>query len=214
VTRIQSPESTHSESASPPSATHRSTVRGSGFFAEIPCVGTCRFGNGIRNRHRPTRGERRLGSNPAVAPVNLDGAGGWVGCGHLLLRSTRAGGSEPSPEGGWSKRGSPAPCSIFPYARASTHRAHKSAKHVLRLVTKHRHMGGMATYTVTSQTDRRGGFDIAIVGHDGVRQTILGFRAPAGLLRLVRPLAQRSARTHGSDDDGRRGWYGARPRDE
>jgi hypothetical protein len=55
-------------------------------------------------------------------------------------------------------------------------------------------MGGMATYMVTSQTDRRGGFDIAIVGHDGVRQTILGFRAPAGLLRLVRPLAQRSAR--------------------
>jgi hypothetical protein len=58
------------------------------------------------------------GSNPAVAPVNLDGAGGWVSCGHLLLRSTRAGGSEPSPEGGWSKRGSPAPGSIFPYARA------------------------------------------------------------------------------------------------
>jgi hypothetical protein len=38
-TRIQSPESTHSELAIP---------------------GTCRSGNGIRNRHRPTRGERRL----------------------------------------------------------------------------------------------------------------------------------------------------------
>jgi hypothetical protein len=108
-----------------------------------------------------------------------------VGCGHLLLRSTRAGRSEPSPEGGWSKRAVLRQAAFSRTPAPATHRAHKSAKHVLRLVTKHRHMGGMATYRVTSQTDRRGGFDIAIVGHDGVRQTILGFRAPAGLLRLV-----------------------------
>jgi hypothetical protein len=41
-----------------------------------------------------------------------------------------------------------------------------------------RHTCKMATYTVTSKTDRDG-FEVEIVGNDGVRQTMLGFKTHA-----------------------------------
>ena len=37
----------------------------------------------------------------------------------------------------------------------------------------------MATYTVTPSETHRDGFDVQIVGDDGVRQTMLGFKTKA-----------------------------------
>ena len=37
----------------------------------------------------------------------------------------------------------------------------------------------MAKYTVTPPETRRDGFDVQIVGNDGVRQTMLGFKTKA-----------------------------------
>jgi len=36
----------------------------------------------------------------------------------------------------------------------------------------------MATYTISTVTEH-GGFDVAVVGNDGVRQTMLGFKTHA-----------------------------------
>src|ERR1700759_2569155 len=44
-------------------------------------------------------------------------------------------------------------------------------------MTQH-HMSKMATYTITSAAER-GSFDVAIVGNNGTRQTVLGFRTYA-----------------------------------
>jgi hypothetical protein len=39
-------------------------------------------------------------------------------------------------------------------------------------------MSNMATYTISSATER-GSFDVAIVGNNGARQTVLGFKTYA-----------------------------------
>jgi hypothetical protein len=66
----------------------------------------------------------------------------------------------------------------------------------LRRRGERRHIGGMATYTVTPSETRRDGFDVQIVGDDGVLQTRLGFETKADAEAWI----IEDARTSASDD--------------
>ena len=61
--------------------------------------------------------------------------------------------------------------------------------------------GGMATYTVTAQSDPTR-FSVEIVGDDGVRQTMLGFATQEAAEAWV----EEDKRTHASDRGFRMRW--------
>ena len=53
------------------------------------------------------------------------------------------------------------------------------------------HISGMATYTISPRTEH-GGFDVAIVGRDGTRQTMLGFKTHAAAEAWIAEDARRA----------------------
>jgi hypothetical protein len=52
-------------------------------------------------------------------------------------------------------------------------------------------MSNMATYTISSATER-GSFDVVIVGNNGARQTVLGFRTYAAAEAWIAEDARRA----------------------
>jgi hypothetical protein len=62
----------------------------------------------------------------------------------------------------------PGPAVLSPASRVTLHRRGERS-----------HTSGMATYTVTLSEFSSDAFDVQIVGNDGVRQTMLGFKTKA-----------------------------------